>query len=84
MKHSHKSNHILVNYEQLVAETSNVMKKFCEFINVEFDETMLQDYGKAAQYLSLEKGGRTVSQEIKNLILINLIKYLMNLKNSIF
>lgn len=44
-----------MNYEQLVAETSNVMKKFCEFINVEFDETMLQDYGKAAQYLSLEK-----------------------------
>ena len=65
LKHSHKSNHILVNYEQVVEETSTTIKKICEFINVEFEETMLQDYGKAAQYLSLEKGGRTVSQEIK-------------------
>ncbi len=65
MKHSHKSNHFLVNYDQLVADTPGIIKKICDFLNIEFDERMIEDYGKAAKYLSLEKGGRTVSQEIK-------------------
>ncbi|NES66116.1 MAG: sulfotransferase [Okeania sp. SIO2D1] len=65
LQHSQKSNHFLVNYEQLVEETDTVLKQICEFIEIEFDEIMVQDYGKTAQYLSLKKGGRIVSQEIQ-------------------
>ncbi|MEB3342538.1 sulfotransferase [Okeania sp.] len=65
LKHSHKSNHILVNYEELVVEPAAILKKICDFLNVEFEERMIADYGKVAKYLSSEKAGRRVSGKIK-------------------
>ncbi|MGD1805911.1 sulfotransferase family protein [Dapis sp. BLCC M126] len=65
MKHSHKENHILVNYDQLVTDTPAVIKKICDFLSLEFDEGMIADYGRVAKYLIFEKGGRTVRDKIK-------------------
>ncbi|MCL2927686.1 MAG: sulfotransferase [Trichodesmium sp. MAG_R01] len=65
MKYSQKSNHILLSYDELVTNTSAMIKRVCNFLSLEFDETMITSYSQAATFLTSEKGGRTVSQEIK-------------------
>lgn len=52
--HLNQSNHRLVRYEHLVEDPQSVLKKLCEFIGVEFDEKMLQDYGEAAKQVVRE------------------------------
>ena len=49
----HKPNHILIRYEQLVDEPRLILKELCEFIGVEFNEAMLQDYSAAAKQVVL-------------------------------
>ncbi len=61
-----KENHIMVRYEQLVANPPEILKKICTFIGVEFNETMLTEYNNAAQKLVFEAGGRTVKPVIQN------------------
>ncbi|HAG85071.1 MAG TPA: sulfotransferase [Cyanobacteria bacterium UBA12227] len=53
-QHLHKSNHILVRYEQLVENPQSELEKLCQFIGIEFDKKMLQDYRIAAKQVSLE------------------------------
>lgn len=50
-----RANHKLVKYEQLLAEPKVVLAKLCQFIGVEFDEKMLQDYSKTSKQLILER-----------------------------
>lgn len=61
-----KENHIMVRYEQLVANPPEILKKICKFIGVEFDEMMITEYNSAAQKLVFEAGGRTVKPRIQN------------------
>lgn len=49
-----KSNHTLVRYEDLVDAPESILMKLSEFMNVEFDEKMLQDYGQAAKQVVRE------------------------------
>ena len=42
--HLHKPNHILVSYERLVEAPRSVLMEVCEFIGIDFDEIMLQQY----------------------------------------
>lgn len=44
-------NHTLVKYEQLVENPQVVLMKLCEFLEVSFDEVMLQEYGTASKGL---------------------------------
>lgn len=53
-RHLDKSNHTLVRYEQLVEDPRSVLPKLCEFMGVEFDEKMLQEYGAAAKQVVRE------------------------------
>ncbi|MEB3829843.1 sulfotransferase family protein [Phormidium sp. CCY1219] len=53
-RHLDKTNHTLVRYEQLVEDPQSVLTKLCGFMGVEFDERMLQDYGKAAKQVVRE------------------------------
>lgn len=61
-----KPNHIFVRYEDLVENPQAELVRLCEFIGIEFTDSMLQNYGSAAEKLTLESGGRTVAREITN------------------
>lgn len=50
----HKPNHVLVRYERLVAEPGAVLAELCGFLGVDFSETMLREYGVAAERVVLE------------------------------
>lgn len=65
-RHLHKDNHILVKYEKLVDETPKVLQELCEFIGIEFDEKMLEDYQETAKSLVRKQSGRVVSQGTVN------------------
>ncbi len=51
--HLSKFNHTLVEYEKLVENPTEVLTEVCQFIGVEFSESMLQDYPLVAQKVSL-------------------------------
>jgi hypothetical protein len=59
----HKPNHYLVQYEALVANPRPILENLCQFIGVEFHQTMLQDYRAMGKQLSLEHEGRAVRQD---------------------
>lgn len=48
-RHLHKSNHILVKYGDLVRDSPVELKKLCDFIGVDFDESILENYGQFAE-----------------------------------
>jgi hypothetical protein len=66
--HLHKPNHQLVRYEQLVENPAEVLAELCEFIGVERDEGMLQDYRKVAKQLirDREEWKVSVRDDIQN------------------
>ncbi|WP_036479496.1 sulfotransferase [Myxosarcina sp. GI1] len=49
-----KLNHVLVQYEQLVHNPALVLDKICDFINISFDEAMLENYTIATKKIVLE------------------------------
>lgn len=53
-RYLHQPNHRLVRYEHLVEAPQTVLHHLCQFIGVEFDPKMLQDYKFAAKQVSLE------------------------------
>lgn len=66
--HLHKPNHILIQYEQLIENQPLVLGKLCEFIGVDYEPTMLQNYQKAAETVTLpfESWKVSVQQGIYN------------------
>lgn len=62
----HKSNHTLVKYEDIVTNPQAELVKLCGFIGIDFTDLMLENYGTAAEKLSMKNAGRTVKQEITN------------------
>jgi len=67
LRYQHRANHQLVKYEQLLADPQAMLGKLCQFIGVEFDEKMLQDYSKTAKQLILDREAwkASVEQPIK-------------------
>lgn len=51
----HNPNHIVVRYEKLVENPQAILEEICQFIGVEFDPRMLQDYGVAVKPLVWER-----------------------------
>lgn len=49
----HQPNHMLVKYEDLVNNPRIVLEELCDFIDIEFDESMLQNHSSAAESLVL-------------------------------
>lgn len=68
LQHLHKPNHILVCYEELVENPSLVLKELCQFISIEFDETMLKGYKSVAKQVTLpdEPWKKSVGDSIKS------------------
>ncbi|MDY6805366.1 MAG: sulfotransferase [Cyanobacteriota bacterium] len=66
-KHLDKPNHIMVKYEDLVGDTQAQLAKLCDFIGVEFEESMLENYGDTANNVSLnnEPWKQDVSRRIE-------------------
>lgn len=52
-KYAKKSNHILVNYEEIVDNRVKKLKEICDFMGVAYDEKMLKLYQEKAVNLSL-------------------------------
>jgi hypothetical protein len=67
-RYINQPNHTLVRYEDLVANPEKVLRKLCEFIGVEFSETMLEDYRDVAKQLirDREKWKAPVSGKIQS------------------
>lgn len=65
--YSHEQNHILVRYEDLLADTPAAVLQICGFLNIRFEETMLESYKDAAQKVSLanEAWKRSVDRKIQ-------------------
>ena len=49
-----KHNHILVRYEQIVENPQRVLSKIFQFIQVDYDDSILNNYKEIAKKLSLE------------------------------
>lgn len=64
-RHSSKPNHILVRYEDLLANPAIILAELCGFIGIEFDPEILQDYSLAAKRVSFAEAGRTVMESIQ-------------------
>jgi len=54
-RQQHKPNHHVVTYERMVDDTPGVLKELCEFMQIEYLESMLDDYRSAARNVILEK-----------------------------
>lgn len=68
LNYLNKPNHILVQYEQLIDNQPLVLSQLCDFIGVEYEPTMLEDYQKVAQKVTLpfESWKVSVQQGIYN------------------
>ncbi len=66
--HLNKPNHFLVRYEKLVENPELILRQLCEFMGVNFEASMLQDYGQIAQQVSRqdEAWKASVGQPINN------------------
>jgi hypothetical protein len=53
-KHLKKSNHILVKYETLVQNAESVLNTLCQFVGIEFEKSMMEDYTEAAKQVVRE------------------------------
>lgn len=67
-QHLYKPNHLLVRYENVVANPQLELEKICNFLNVAFEAKMLSDRASTAQSLirTREKWKTSVSSEIQN------------------
>lgn len=52
-RYSHQPNHYLVSYERLTNNIQNELEALCDFLNIEFEATMLKNYRTVAQNVSL-------------------------------
>lgn len=52
LSHMHKRNHMAVSYEQLVEDSPRVLRRLCEFLEIEYDPDMLTNYSKVAAFVS--------------------------------
>ncbi|MEG4198172.1 sulfotransferase [Microcoleus sp. Pol12A5] len=52
-KYINKSNHILVKYEELLDNKTIILGEICNFMGIEYDDTMLVNYQEKAAKLSL-------------------------------
>ncbi|MBE9039695.1 sulfotransferase [Oscillatoriales cyanobacterium LEGE 11467] len=64
-QHLHKPNHFIVRYESLVQNPNSTLKNICEFIDIEFEDNMVNDYSRVASDLTRLASGRTVKTEIE-------------------
>lgn len=66
--HIHKPNHLLVRYENLVANPHFELQNICRLIHISFEEKMLSDRATTAQNLirDREKWKSTVSSTIRS------------------
>ena len=55
LKHSRKKNHFVVRYERLADAPRAALERVCDFIGVDFDDSMLEDYGEAANGVILDR-----------------------------
>jgi len=66
LRYLDQPNHFIVRYEQLLEDPRVVLRQLCEFIGVEWDETILTNYSVVSERLTLGQGGRSVSPVIPN------------------
>lgn len=66
--HLHKSNHIVIKYEQLVEDPRLVLNELCEFLEIPFDSMMIQEYSTASKGVVRqdEFWKKSVGDKIKN------------------
>lgn len=63
-QHLHKQNHTLVRYEELVENPRSKLLQICEFLGLEFDDNMLDNYRKVAEGVTMQEAGRIVNKKI--------------------
>jgi hypothetical protein len=54
MKTRNKANHVLVRYEHLTQDPQQEIQKLCNFLNINFEHTMLENYGVVSHSLCRE------------------------------
>ncbi len=65
--HSNKANHLLVRYESLVDNPNSVLKAICEFLNLSFEDKMIENRSRSAKNIvrDREKWKESVSHSIE-------------------
>ncbi|MGL4500565.1 MAG: sulfotransferase family protein [Planktothrix sp.] len=61
LNHLHKPHHILIQYEQLIDNQPLVLAELCNFIGVDYEPTMLENYQKVAENVILPSESWKVS-----------------------
>ena len=54
-QYAHRSNHVVVSYEALVADPNATLQRLCRFIDIEFSPKMLNSYTSTAHQVSLAR-----------------------------
>ncbi|GAB4534277.1 MAG: hypothetical protein Tsb0014_20380 [Pleurocapsa sp.] len=53
--HIHKPNHLLIKYENLVADTKLELQKICKFVDISFESKMLSNFADTAPSLYINR-----------------------------
>lgn len=59
-------NHCAVRYEKMIVQTSDQLQKLCQFLHLEYSETMIEDYANQSQFL-VNKTSRKVEPQIRDI-----------------
>jgi hypothetical protein len=54
-RHLGRPNHLIVRYEQLVADPTSILTETCGFLGIAFSDEMLEGYGAVSSRIVLEK-----------------------------
>ena len=68
LEHQNRNNHLIVQYEQLIENSSLALEQICDFIDIEFEEIMLENYGEMTKAIVLknEPWKTSVGEAISN------------------
>lgn len=55
LRYVNKPNHCFVTYEQLISDPERVLKTICTFLNLDYDQSMIQNFHRTAGYLTQEE-----------------------------
>ncbi len=59
-KYMNCPNHTVIRYEKLIESPQKSLENICQFMGINFDQSMIDDYMKAAEKLKSDKQGRSV------------------------
>ncbi|MDJ1183635.1 sulfotransferase family protein [Roseofilum casamattae] len=62
----HRPNHCAVRYEKLLQDTQGCLQRICQFLNLEYTKTIIENYHQSSQFL-INQTSRKVDSQIRDI-----------------